>query len=286
MDSNTQSYEFTLQQLSGEEFIKLSSFISQAYGIKMSEAKKTTLQCRLQKRLRVLELDNFSDYLNYVFGKDGQENELIHMMDEVSTNKTDFFREIDHFNQLSKYILLELRAGMKRSEQLKIWSAGCSSGEEAYTIAFTIEEFQERYHAFDYKIYGTDISTKVIKQAINAIYHEEKVAVIPDEVKKKYMLKSKDMENLTVRVKPNIRERVSFFRQNFMDERYNVPDRMDMIFCRNVLIYFDSETQEKVLRKLLSKLKEGGYLFLGHSESITNMNLPLIRIKPTVFKKK
>ncbi len=277
---------FNLQELTSKQFEKLSTFISEYYGIKMPEAKKTTLQCRLQRRLKILQLDNFNDYLEYVFSKNGQINELAHMMNEVSTNKTDFFREIDHFNQLSQNILSEITACLKPGESLKIWSAGCSSGEEAYTIAFTIEEFMERNYTIDYKIYGTDISTRVIKQASDAIYQEEKVAVVPKEIKKKYMLRSKDRELSTVRVKPNIRDRVSFSRLNLMDNQYYVPADMDIIFCRNVLIYFDTITQEKVLRKLLGKLKKGGYLFIGHSESITSMDLPLLRIKPTVFKKK
>jgi len=285
-NSITSSSVFSLEQLNSKQFMKLSSFISQYYGIKMPEAKKTTLQCRLQRRLKTLQIDNFNEYLDYVFSKDGQMNELTHMMNEVSTNKTDFFRENDHFIQLTNKILPELTIDGESEEPLKIWSAGCSSGEEAYTIAFTIEEFQRNNYPVDYKIYGTDISTRVVKQATDAIYNEEKVEVVPKEIKNKYMLKSKDRENSTVRIKPNIRKKVSFSRLNLMDKQYYVPGNMDIIFCRNVLIYFDAETQEMVLRNLLNKLKKGGYLFLGHSESITNMSLPLIRIKPTLFKKK
>jgi chemotaxis protein methyltransferase CheR len=277
---------FTTQQLSNNQFIKLAAFISNNYGIKMPENKKTTLQCRLQKRLKTLQIDNFSDYLDYVYSKEGQVNELMHMMDEVSTNKTDFFRENDHFIYLTKKVLPELTANMKATETFTIWSAGSSSGEEAYTIAFTLEEFQARNYSFDYKIFGTDISNRIIKQAVDAIYPEEKVEIIPVDLKKKYLLKSKNRENPTVRVKSKIRKKVTFNRQNLMEKQYNVPGDMDIIFCRNVLIYFNHETQERVLRKLVSKLKKGGYLFLGHSESITNMDLPLIRIKPTVFKKK
>jgi chemotaxis protein methyltransferase CheR len=277
---------YTLQQLTSDQFEKFSSFISQYYGIKMPEVKKTTLQCRLQRRLKKLQIDNFDDYMEYVFSKEGQKNELVHMMNEVSTNKTDFYREIDHFNQLSQHILSELTADLKSGGSLSIWSAGCSSGEEAYTIAFTMEEFIETHCAIDYKIYGTDISTKVIKQATDAIYQAEKVEVVPQEIKKKYLLRNKNREIFTVRVKPNIREKVSFSRLNFMDNHYNVPRDMDIIFCRNVLIYFDAITQKSVLQKMISKLKKGGYLFIGHSESLTNMDLPLDRIKPTIFKKR
>lgn len=276
---------FTKQHLSKDQFRKLAEFISDNYGIKMPENKKTTLQCRLQRRLKKLQMNNFSDYLNYVFSKEGQNNELIYMMDEVSTNKTDFFRESDHFEFLRKIVLPDFVGNRKAMESLNIWSAGCSSGEEAYTIAFTLEGFQEIKGKFDYKIIGTDISSKIIKQAVDGIYPEEKVKIIPYEIKRKYLLRSKCRENPTVRIKPNIREKVSFFRQNLMDDRFDITGKMDIIFCRNVLIYFNRETQERVLQKLLDKLKKGGYLFLGHSETITNMDLPLHRIKPTVFTK-
>lgn len=276
---------FTKEHLSKDQFRKLAEFISDNYGIKMPENKKTTLQCRLQRRLKVLQIDNFSDYLEYLFSKEGQNHELIFMMDEVSTNKTDFFRENDHFDFFRNIILPAFVENKKALEPLNIWSAGCSSGEEGYTIAFTIEGFQERQGRFDYKIIGTDISSKIINQAVDGIYPEEKIKDIPYEIKKKYLLRSKNRENPTIRIKANIREKVSFFRQNLMDDSYEIPGTMDIIFCRNVLIYFNRPTQERVLHKLLGKLKKGGYLFLGHSETITNMDLPLHRIKPTIFTK-
>lgn len=284
--SNIQPAYLASKELSKEQFLKLSSFITKCYGFKLPEIKKTTLKCRLLKRLRVLEMDDFDEYINYLFSKEGQSNEIMYMMDEVSTNKTDFFREIDHFNQLTETILSELTASMRLTDILKIWSAGCSSGEEAYTIAFTLEEFQEKNKTFDYKIYGTDISKRVVKKAVDAIYPEEKTAFIPEHIKRKYMLRSIDRNNPSVRIKPNLREKALFSRQNLMDTTYNVPNNLDIIFCRNVLIYFDNITQENVLRKLANKLKKDGYLFLGHSESIANMDLPLVRIKPTIFKKK
>lgn len=276
---------FNLEQLSNSQFKKLSTYIFDNYGIKMPEEKKIILQSRLQKRLRELQIKNFKDYVDYVFSEEGQNYEVRHMIDVVSTNKTEFYREADHFKLLTNTILNELIACTKFQEPMNIWSAGCSSGEEAYTIAFTIEEFQEKNHSFDYKIYGSDISGRIIKQAVDAIYPDDKTSVIPPEIRKKYMLKSKEREKPTVRVKPEIRSKIIFNRENLIDDKYNIPNRMDIIFCRNVLIYFNRETQEIVLKKLLYKLKEGGYLFLGHSESITGMSLPLSRISPTIYKK-
>ncbi len=276
---------FNFGQLTQKQFEKLSSYIFNHYGIKMPEEKKVILECRLQKRLRDLQLDNFSDYVDYVFSAEGQSNEVVHMIDTICTNKTEFFRESEHFEILSNSVLYEIINNPQFQVPVNIWSAGCSSGEEAYTIAFVIEEFQEKNRFFNYKIYGSDISSRIIRQAIEAIYPEERTTGIPIEMKRKYFLRSKDRDKSKVRIKPSVRNKTVFRRQNLMDEKYDVPNNLDIIFCRNVLIYFNKPTQEIVLKKLVNKLKVGGYLFLGHSESIMGMNLPLIRIIPTIFKK-
>ncbi len=276
---------FNFGQLTRKQFEKLSAYIFNDYGIKMPEEKKVILQCRLQKRLRALRIDNFTEYVNYLFSKEGQKNEVIHMIDVVCTNKTEFFRESEHFDVLSNSILPEIISNPRFQEPVNIWSAGCSSGEEAFTIAIVIEEFQEKNRFFKYKIHGSDISSRIIKQAQDAIYPDEKTTSIPSEIKRKHFLKSKDRSSPMVRIKPYIRSKTVFSRQNLMDDRYDVPNKLDIIFCRNVLIYFNRPTQEMVLKKLINRLKSGGYLFLGHSESITDMGLPLSRIKPTIFKK-
>jgi len=138
---------------------------------------------------------------------------------------------------------------------------------------------------FDYNILATDISTRMLKSAADAIYKEARVEILPTSLKKKYLLKSKERTNPTVRIIPELRHKISFQRLNFMDNHYNVPENFDIVFCRNVLIYFDRDTQEKVINRLCSKLKPNGYFFLGHSESITNFNVPLKQLKPTIFKR-
>jgi chemotaxis protein methyltransferase CheR len=243
------------------------------------------LQSRLQKRLRELEMSNFKEYCDYVFSKDGINNEIIHMLDVVSTNKTDFFREPVHFDYLQANVLPEFVQQKAASKTIKVWSAGCSSGEEPYTISIVMAEFAERNPGFDFSIIGTDISTQILQKAIDAVYKEDRVAIIPLELKKKYLLKSKDRLNPTVKISQNLRRKVRFGRLNFMDNQYDVPETFDVVFCRNVLIYFDRDTQEKVIQKLCTKLRSGGYFFLGHSESIMNMDVPLRQIKPTIFQK-
>lgn len=278
-----QSRTFYNVQLTDKEFEMLSSYIYNEYGIKMPPVKKVMLQSRLQKRLRQLNIPTFKDYCDYVFSPQGSE-EVIHMMDVVSTNKTDFFREPVHFDFLREVILPEAVANNQR--QVKIWSAGSSSGEEAYTIAITLSEFAEAKSNIDFQIIGTDISTVVLRTAIDAIYKEDKVEPIPLSLKRKYFLKSKDPEKKVVRVVPQLRSKVKFGRLNLMDTTFPINETFDIIFCRNTLIYFDRETQESVINKLCRHLRPNGYFFLGHSESITNMDVPLKHIKPTIFQRK
>lgn len=270
--------------LSDAEFNKLSSFIFNNYGIKMPYAKKNMLQARLQNRLRETKFDNFKDYCDYVFSSNG-ESEIIHMIDVVSTNKTDFFRENAHFEFMTSTVLPELY-GRNNGESINIWSSACSSGEEVYTIAITMEEFLENKKSVDYSIYGTDISTKILQKAQDAIYTEERIANIPLALKKKYFLKNKQKDVPLVKVVKDLRQKASYQRLNLMDPSYNVSKKFDIIFCRNVLIYFDRDTQEKVINKLCMHLKPNGFFFLGHSESVTGINVPLQQIKPTMFRKK
>lgn len=284
-DSVVETTQRAVPRLTAKEFAQLSQFIHTEYGIKLPPVKMTMLESRLHKRLRATGKPDFKEYCEYLFSKEGQEKELIQMVDLVTTNKTDFFREPAHFSFLREQWLpewLENRSSVQ--EKLKIWSAGCSSGEEPYTLAMVLQEFsQECGIPVDYAILGTDLSTEILSKAVKAIYTEEKAAGIPLSLKKKYLLRSKSPGNNTVRIIPALRAKTSYMRLNFMDAAYDVPDEYHIIFCRNVLIYFDRATQEKVINRLCKKLKPGGYLFLGHSESITSMQVPLKQIKPTIF---
>ena len=285
MSDSLQINEIYKAQLSKEDFNKLSTFIYKESGIKMPPVKKIMLQSRLQKRLKELHMTSFKEYCDYVFSKEGLNNEIIHMLDVVSTNKTDFFREPVHFDFLTSTVLPDFISKKGSNKLLKVWSAGCSSGEEPYTIAIVLYDFFENYPGFDFTILGTDISTKILHNAVNAVYKEDKVEGIPLSLKRKHLLKSKDRNNPTVKIGSHLRSKVRFGRLNFMDDYYDISEYFDIVFCRNVLIYFDRETQEKVINKLCTKLNSGGYFFLGHSESIMNMNVPLRQIKPTIFQK-
>lgn len=275
---------FFKAKMSDDEFNKLSEFITTNYGIKMPPAKRVMLQSRLHKRLRELNITSYKEYSEYVFSKKGTE-EIINMIDVVSTNKTDFYREPNHFVFLQETILPEYINRHEKGSKMKVWSAGCSSGEEVYTLSFILSDYFSDYLGYDYSITGTDISTRILKKAVEGIYDERKVDPVPLEVKKRYLLKSKDREKKLVRIIPKLRTKTKFKRLNFMDESYSIDDVFDIIFCRNVLIYFDRPTQESVINKLCRKLKKGGYFFLGHSESINGLRVPLVQLKPTIFMK-
>jgi len=269
-------------KMSDSDFHRLSHFIFTEYGIKMPVAKKIMLQSRLQKRLRELNIGSYHEYVDYVFKDKGNSNEIVHMIDVVSTNKTDFFRESSHFDFLLQEGLPEIY-DRRKNRLVKIWSAGCSSGEEPYTMAMVLNEFGLTHSNFDFQVYATDISTRMLQKAVTAIYTADKVDPVPMTFKKRYLLKSKDPAVKNIRVIPELRRKVTFGRLNFMDTVYDIHETFDIIFCRNVLIYFDRETQEKVINKLCTKLKPDGFFFLGHSESIMNFNVPLKQIKPTIF---
>ncbi len=242
------------------------------------------LESRLQKRLTALQLYTFKEYCDYLFSAQGQQLEVVQMIDLVTTNKTDFFREPGHFDFLQTSLLPKM-ACLYADRPLRVWSAGCSSGEEAYTLAMVLSEFASQHFSFNFQIYATDISTQVLQKAMTAVYTEDRIAPVPMPLRRKYLLKSKDTANKTVRIVPQLRAKIHFERLNFIEDALTNLAAFDVIFCRNVIIYFDKVTQEKVINRLCSRLKPGGFFFLGHSESITNMDVPLRQIKPTIFQK-
>jgi chemotaxis protein methyltransferase CheR len=271
--------------MSAREFNRLSEFIHAQCGIKMPPSKKTMLEARLQKRLKTLGISCFRDYCEYLFNDAEGTAELIQMIDAVTTNKTGFFREPAHFTYLVNTALPLLLQENENSREFTVWSAGCSSGEEPYTLGMVLHEFASKQTGFQFSIIATDISTKILEKARLGIYEQELVADVPPLLKPKYFMRSKDRIKGLVRIVPALRSLVRFGRLNFMDESIAFPGPVDVIFCRNVIIYFDRETQYKLLDRLCRCLRTGGYLFLGHSESVHGFDLPLARMAATVFRK-
>lgn len=278
-----------LVTMTDREFRRLSEFISAECGIKMPPIKKVMLETRLRKRLRYHKMSSFKEYCDYLFSPRGMTKELLHMIDVVTTNKTDFFREPAHFEYiLEKVLPLSIETygvGFKRA--LSVWSVGCSTGEEPFSLAIVLSEFAENYPGFRFKILATDISTAVLNAAQRGIYKEEKIDCIPLYLKKKYFLRSRDKSKGLVKVIKGLRDMITFKRLNLMEEDLGIKDRMDIIFFRNVLIYFDKQNQETILNRLCSSLRLGGYLFVGHSEALTGLSVPCLEHeKSTIYRRK
>jgi chemotaxis protein methyltransferase CheR len=273
-------------EISDELFLKVGNMITEKYGIKMPAEKKIMFQARLQRRLHELDIDSFDEYAERLFSDSNESSEFNLLADFISTNKTEFFREKEHFSFLSEHVLPEFfhENTFQRLRELNLWSAGCSSGQEAYSIGIQFEEFmRKRGIRFDYSILATDISGKMLRSAKEAVYPMLQVDEIPIELKHRYFLKSKNSKDAKVKVVKAVREKVRVGYLNLMDSLYPFDAQFDVVFLRNTLIYFDQKIQLKVLTKVLGSLKTGGYLFIGHSESLINLQLPIKSIAPSVY---
>jgi chemotaxis protein methyltransferase CheR len=262
-------------EMSEKEFRSLSEFVHVRCGITLPVSKKIMVEGRLRKRLRKLGMASFREYCDYLFTPGNIASESVHMIDLVTTNKTDFFREPRHFDCLMEKVLPELKEthGLGGSARLNVWSAGCSSGEEPYTLAMVLSEFAEKVTGFRFSVLATDISTRVLEKAMQGTYEHDRVEPIPIPLRKKYLLRSKNRSSGLVRICPELRSLVRFRRLNLMDDEFQLDEPMGVIFCRNVMIYFDQPTQKKLIEKFGRHLVPGGYLFMGHSESLHGMHL-------------
>ncbi|WP_160011286.1 protein-glutamate O-methyltransferase CheR [Rhizobium sp. 18055] len=270
-------------RISKRNFEKLAQFIYDYSGIKMPPTKLTMLEGRLRRRLRATQHSTFDDYCEFLFEEDGLDQETVYLIDAVTTNKTDFFREARHFEYMQQVALPALAASGVRT--IRTWSSACSTGAEPYTMAMVLEEFTADRRDLDYSVLATDLSTDVLNTARRGIYSEDLVHPVPHDLQRKYVMVAKKADRREVRISAALRSRVGFARMNLMDESYPVGEGMHMIFCRNVLIYFDKQTQSAVLKRLCARLLPGGYMFIGHSESIAGIDLPLKQVSNTVFQR-
>lgn len=272
-------------RLSKRNFEALSKFIYSYSGIKMPLSKSTMLEGRLRRRLRVTGIPTFDDYCDYLFNQGGIEREAIYLIDVVTTNKTDFFREPKHFDYMRDVALGDiLRQFSER--RLRIWSSACSTGAEPYTLAMVLTDYlQSKAPDRDYFILATDLSTDVLQKAQKGIYSSDMMAPVPPDMMRKYVLRATNAHRQEMRVAPMLRQKVGFARMNLMDTKYPIGDPMHIIFCRNVLIYFDKQTQSQVLTRLCNNLAPGGYLFIGHSETVSGFDLPIRQVANTIFKR-
>ena len=270
-------------RLKDAEFENISEFIERKTGIKLGQSKKVLVEGRLQKIIRHKGFDSFTPYIQQVIGKHADPKETVHFIDVLTTNKTDFFRESDHFDYL-KDTLFKKSQSQHINGTYRVWSAACSTGEEPYTLSMTLHEQKLKGIISDYEVLGTDISHRALQKANNAEYDVSRIYPIPDILKRKYLLRHKDPQMQQVRIAKNVRDRVSFQKFNLIESDWNDGKLFDAIFCRNVFIYFDRTTQEFVLNKLIRHLKHDGLIFLGHSETLNGITVPLKSVANAVYK--
>lgn len=266
------------------DFERISRLVYDLAGINLHDGKKELVKSRLGKRLRHGNFGSFSDYYRYVTTQAGAD-ELIAMIDSLSTNLTYFFREEKHYKKLEEVVREIAKEQSQRTTtlRLRVWSAGCSTGEEPYTLALVLNEALAG-RAGSITILATDISTRALKKAVTGIYEKERVNTISPPLLRKYFQLGQGRWQGHYRVKKNIREMISFKRFN-LKETLDADYCFDFIFCRNVMIYFDKRTQEEVVNRFYDRLHEGGYLFIGHSESLTGLSHRFTYVQPSIYRK-
>lgn len=268
-------------EIGDSEFRLFRDMIYREAGIRLSDLKKSLVQARLSRRLRSLNLETFRDYYDFLLGNYDQEK--FNFINAITTNKTDFFREEKHFAFLRNVVFPTFEA--ENRDSITLWSAGCSTGEEPYSLAITFLDYFRNGRMPDVKILATDIDTQVLETARRGIYDKEKVAAIEPRIMKEYFRRGIRENEGLFSVKDCVREIVRLRRLNLLDGDYPMKKKFDIIFCRNVIIYFDKETQIELFRKFARYLKDDGYLFIGHSENILSFSDEFSLIGNTIYRK-
>jgi len=266
------------------DFIKISRLVYEQCGINLHDGKKELVKARLGKRIRSGQFSSFREYFDYVVNDQSGE-EMIQLLDSISTNFTHFFRENQHFEYLKHDFIPAHKSRIGSGpKKLRIWSAGCSTGEEPYSIAITLLESLPPGSGWDIKILATDLSTKVLTAAQSGVYLREKIQSLSSDLVRKYFLRGENRWQNYVKIKQQVKSIITFQRLNFM-QSFSFHEPFDCIFCRNVMIYFDLETRTHLVNRFFENLGKGGIFFIGHSESLSGMEHPFHYVKPAIYKK-
>ena len=266
--------------LNSDTFHRFRALVYRESGIHLTDHKRVMFASRLQKRLRELGLTSFEDYYTLLVEASGAD-ELTVMLDCISTNQTEFFREPRHFAFLRDHVLPK----MAENKVVRIWSAACSSGEEPYSIAITLADAIGSLSTWHCRILASDISTRMLAKAAAGVYTSERVRPLGQDLVRRHFLRGTNVQADVVKVKPHLAEMIVFRRINLIEDRYPIKALLDVIFCRNVMIYFDQTTQAGVLMRLSQYLKPGGYLFVGHAEALPGITQELQYVAPTIYRK-
>ncbi len=273
--------------LSDGDYRRLCEFAYRLTGVVLGDGKKEMLLARLGRRVRAVKLSSLHEYVQHII-ENPQSPEVVRFIGAITTHKTEFFRESHHFDFLKKRwapaMLDRARKGLGR--KIRIWSAACSTGEEPYTLAMVLRDaFGEHLPGLDLKILASDVDVGVLAQAQRGIYLVEHVRPVPQDFQQKYFLKGVDANAGLMQVKPQLQSMIVFQRINLLDEKWPIKSRLDLIMCRNVLIYFDAATRLRLVKHFHSQLAEGGHLIIGHSENIADAGDAFERVGQTIYRK-
>ncbi len=278
MTSQNREFKFTKK-----DFDFLRKISNARTGIVVTDDKFDMFYARLSRRVRALGFSNFSQYCDFV-SSDRAGDEVLELINAVTTNLTAFFRENHHFEFLSKTVLPKLLKENRDEKKIRIWSAGCSTGEEPYSLAITLKENLPANLHWDIEILATDIDSNVLAKASKGVYTEDRVKDMHKRILHRWFMRGKGSNAGSVRVKPEVRSLINFGQLNLM-ESWNAGDIKDVIFCRNVIIYFDRESKTRLVNRYADNLKDGGYLFIGHSESLYKITDRFELIGNTIYQK-
>lgn len=277
----------TIDQLRPADHRRVAAFVAKTAGIQLPENKRSLVETRLRRRVKATGKGNFTHYLDFALSVEGVAGEQLLLIDALTTNKTDFFREAAHFDFLTDYVRGHLarhrQVGFSRS--FNVWSAACSTGEEPYTLAMVLSDLSAEIPGFRFNIVASDIAPSVLDIARKGIYPNARIAPVKESLRKKYLLRSRDPAKGLVRVNKALREMVTFSSFNLITGDYSELDHYDAIFCRNVMIYFNTKDREQIINNFQSVLLPGGLLFIGHSESLGVHRQAFETLRPTVFRR-
>jgi len=281
MSSPRKNREF---EMTDRDFDQIRTLASEFTGISLSEHKKEMVYSRLARRLRALEISEFSDYISYL--KSHERQELGNFVNSITTNLTSFFRENHHFDYLKSTVAAELAVQHKVDKKIRVWSAGCSTGEEPYSIAMTLAEAREfTSPSWDVKVLATDLDTSVLNHAKQGKYDLNRVEGVDAAKRNKWFHHLKADNKSVFQVSDKIKNNITFNQLNLMNNSWPMSARFDVIFCRNVVIYFDKPTQRKLFDRYAGLLNEGGYLFIGHSETLHGVTTRFKSLGRTIYRK-
>ncbi len=269
-------------EIDESDFRTLAELVERRSGIHLAPTKRSMVSSRLRSCARRAGKHTIGAYCRYLFEEGGLTTEWPTVLDAITTNKTDFFRESEHFDFLMKEAVPDLIA--REHNELAVWSAACSTGPEAYTLAMVLDQAAESL-GFAFHIYASDICCDALEKAERGVYPAEVASPVPSALHSRYVMTSRNKAANLIRIVPELRRAVTFGHHNLLSPRSPWGRTMDVIFCRNVLIYFTRPTQDLVLRHLCNQLRVGGYLFIGHSESTMSLSLPIEQLRPSIYRR-